>query len=163
MTSLIVTTSIVIEMTKQMRSLIQQPDCIAVIGEVGIGKTIAARYACHAINPVTGHFPPAIAISVSTNASPDALFQQFREILQEIHAIGDAQTVAQMLARNYVKLLVFDDADRLNKRSLNALFQLYSSFGFALMFVGPPYLETLLNKRRPDTLDKLRTVHSYRL
>jgi len=126
--------------TDQQRS---SPTMGVITGPAGIGKTIATQDYLDSVAPhAHTALPTAIKVKVMPRSTPRALAKTVLDGLLEkpkgnnIYEMADEAALA--IERNEVKLLVVDEADRLNEDSFEVLRHLYDKTGCPIVLVGLP-------------------------
>jgi DNA transposition AAA+ family ATPase len=127
------------------------PTMGVISGVAGVGKTIAAQYYLDSLPPhAQTALPTAIKVKVMPRSTPKALAQTILDSLLEkpegrnIYEIADKAAVA--IERNYIKLLVVDEADRLNEDSFDVLRHLFDKTGCRIVLVGLPNILSVIDK-----------------
>ncbi len=127
------------------------PTMGVISGVAGVGKTIATQYYLDSLPPhAQTAFPTAIKVKVMPRSTPRALAQTILEGLLEkpegrnIYEIADKAAVA--IERNYITLLVVDEADRLNEDSFDVLRHLFDKTGCRIVLVGLPNILSVIDK-----------------
>jgi DNA transposition AAA+ family ATPase len=127
------------------------PTMGVISGFAGVGKTIATQYYLDSLPPhAQTALPTAIKVKVMPRSTPKALAQTILESLLEkpegrnIYEIADKAAVA--IERNYITLLVVDEADRLNEDSFDVLRHLFDKTGCRIVLVGLPNILSVIDK-----------------
>jgi DNA transposition AAA+ family ATPase len=127
------------------------PTMGVISGVAGVGKTIAAQYYLDSLPPhAQTALQTAIKVKVMPRSTPKALAQTILDSLLEkpegrnIYEIADKAAVA--IERNYIKLLVVDEADRLNEDSFDVLRHLFDKTGCRIVLVGLPNILSVIDK-----------------
>lgn len=120
-------------------------------GFAGVGKTIATQYYLDSLPPhAQTALPTAIKVKVMPRSTPKALAQTILDSLLEkpegrnIYEIADKAAVA--IERNYITLLVVDEADRLNEDSFDVLRHLFDKTGCRIVLVGLPNILSVIDR-----------------
>lgn len=141
------------------------PTMGVIIGVAGVGKTIAAQLCCDEFtaNPYTA-LPLAIMVSVESRSTPRALaitileglgekLQRPRSNMYEIK-----KDVIKAIKRNALRLLIIDEADRLNEESFDVLRDIFDQTGCPIVLVGLPTIIDVIER-----YDKFRSRARLRL
>jgi DNA transposition AAA+ family ATPase len=127
------------------------PTMGVISGVAGVGKTIATQYYLDSLPPhAQTALPTAIKVKVMPRSTPKALAQTILESLLEkpegrnIYEIADKAAVA--IERNYITLLVVDEADRLNEDSFDVLRHLFDKTGCRIVLVGLPNILSVIDR-----------------
>lgn len=127
------------------------PTMGVISGFAGVGKTIATQYYLDSLPPhAQTALPTAIKVKVMPRSTPKALAQTILDSLLEkpegrnIYEIADKAAVA--LERNYITLLVVDEADRLNEDSFDVLRHLFDKTGCRIVLVGLPNILSVIDR-----------------
>lgn len=127
------------------------PTMGVISGVAGVGKTIATQYYLDSLPPhAQTALPTAIKVKVMPRSTPKALAQTILDSLLEkpegrnIYEIADNAAVA--IKRNYVTLVVVDEADRLNEDSFDVLRHLFDKTGCRIVLVGLPNILSVIDK-----------------
>lgn len=152
-------TTIILQLTTHINNLTEKPDLLIGVGLPGIGKTYAIQQICDS-SSIEQTFPPTLPITVPPQGGKIDLSKLIRQQLQERLSIRSVQSIGEMLTRNYVKVIVLDNAIQLNKGSLQLLFDLFQQFGISLAFIGLPSLEKRIHRYCPsDPISTIKTVN----
>ncbi len=124
-----------------------------ITGLAGVGKTIATQYYLDSLAPhAKTALPTAVKVKVMPRSSPRALAKNILESLQEqvrgsnIYEI--AEEAARAIERNYISLLVVDEADRLNEDSFEVLRHLFDKTGCRIVLVGLPNILSVIERHQ---------------
>lgn len=127
------------------------PTMGVITGLAGVGKTIATQeYIAHVAPNTQTTLPMAIKVTVRARSTPRALAKNVLDGLQEkakgsnIYEIGD--DAAEAMDRNDLKLLLVDEADRLNEDSFEVLRHLFDKTGCPIVLVGLPTILSVINR-----------------
>jgi DNA transposition AAA+ family ATPase len=117
------------------------PTMGVITAPAGTGKTIATQYYLDSLVPHSHTaLPIAIKLKVMPRSTPRALAKTVLDGLQEkpkgrnIYEMADE--AASAIERNDIKLIVVDEADRLNEDSFEVLRHLYDKTGCPIVLVG---------------------------
>jgi len=129
----------------------RSPTMGVITGLAGVGKTIASQYYLDNLAPhAQTALPTAIKIKVMPRSTPRALAKTILDCLLEksrgrnIYEMADE--VAAALERNYIQLLVVDEADRLNEDSFEVLRHLFDKTGCRIVLVGLPNILSVIER-----------------
>jgi DNA transposition AAA+ family ATPase len=123
-------------------------------GKSGFGKTVAGRY-------YSKFRLRAIWIGGRVNMGPKNLMQEIitasKIRTRQQSSVYDMQNSIVEYMRLRSALLIVDEADKLNIRSLDALRELYDACPMGLVLIGEPHLQTkmLTPDRNGLSLDRL--------
>jgi DNA transposition AAA+ family ATPase len=127
------------------------PTMGVITGLAGIGKTIATQDYLDSVTPHTHTaLPTAIKVKVMPRSTPRALAKTVLDGLLEkpkgnnIYEMADEAALA--IERNEVKLIVVDEADRLNEDSFDVLRHLYDKTGCPIVLVGLPNILRVIER-----------------
>jgi DNA transposition AAA+ family ATPase len=127
------------------------PTMGVITAPAGTGKTIATQYYLDSLVPHSHTaLPIAIKLKVMPRSTPRALAQTVLDGLQEkpkgrnIYEMADE--AAKAIERNDLKLLVVDEADRLNEDSFEVLRHLYDKTGCPIVLVGLPSILRVIER-----------------
>ncbi len=122
------------------------PTIGVVIAWAGEGKTIAAQYCQDVIEArFQGILPVTIKVKVPIRATSRSVLMKILKQLGERPKSGDngsllAEEVAIVMRRYDLRLIIFDEADRLNDDSFEAVRDLLDRTGCPILLVGLPSL-----------------------
>ncbi len=129
----------------------RKPTMAVITGLPGTGKTIAAQDYLDNLAPHTHTaLPIAIKIKVKPRSTPLALAKVIMDSLQEkyrgntIFEITDEAAAA--IERNDIKLIIVDEADRLNEDSFEVLRHLHDKTGCPILLVGLPSILRVIDR-----------------
>jgi DNA transposition AAA+ family ATPase len=121
----------------------RKPTMAVITGLPGMGKTIAVQDYLDNLAPhAHTALPMAIKIKVKPRSTPLALAKVIMDGLQEkyrgntIFEIADEVSAA--IERNDLKLIIVDEADRLNEDSFEVLRHIFDKTGCPIVLVGLP-------------------------
>jgi DNA transposition AAA+ family ATPase len=129
----------------------RSPTMGLITGLPGMGKTIAAQDYLNSLAP-NAHtaLPIAIKITVMPRSTPRALAKTIMDGLQEkprgnnIYEIADEAAAA--IVRNDRKLIIVDEADRLNEDSFEVLRHIFDKTGCPIVLVGLPSILRVVDR-----------------
>ena len=133
------------------------PTIGVVIAWAGEGKTIAAQYCQDVIEArFQGVLPVTIKVKVPIRATSRSVLLEVLKVLGERSKSGDnashlAEEVAVVIRRYDLRLIIFDEADRLNDDSFEAVRHLLDKTGCPILLVGLPNLVQVI--KRHDKFD----------
>lgn len=129
----------------------RKPKMGLITGLPGMGKTIAAQDYLDNLAPhAHTALPIAIKIKVKPRSTPLALAKVIMDGLQEkyrgntIFEIADEAAAA--IERNDLKLIIVDEADRLNEDSFEVLRHLFDKTGCPILLVGLPSIHRVIDR-----------------
>lgn len=123
-----------------------------VIGDSGIGKTRAIHYFRNIYLKQPRHtlLPACIDISIPVRPTPRLLISRILKTLEESPGRdGQKKTptgVIQALQRNRVKLVMIDQAESLNQKSIEMLLEIQAGSQCYLALVGGPSLKKITDR-----------------
>jgi DNA transposition AAA+ family ATPase len=127
------------------------PTMGVITGLAGIGKTIATQDYLDSVAPhAHTALPTAIKVKVMPRSTPRALAKTVLDGLLEkpkgnnIYEMADEAALA--IERNELKLIVVDEADRLNEDSFDVLRHLYDKTGCPIVLVGLPSILRVIER-----------------
>jgi DNA transposition AAA+ family ATPase len=131
----------------------RSPTMGVITGLAGVGKTIATQYYLDSLAPhAQTALPTAIKVKVMPRSTPRALAKTILDSLLEksrgsnIYEIADE--AAEAIERNYISLLVVDEADRLNEDSFEVLRHLFDKTGCRIVLVGLPNILSVIERHQ---------------
>ncbi len=131
----------------------RSPTMGVITGLAGVGKTIATQYYLDSLAPhAQTALPTAIKVKVMPRSTPRALAKSILDSLLEksrgsnIYEIADEAAAA--IERNYISLLVVDEADRLNEDSFEVLRHLFDKTGCRIVLVGLPNILSVIERHQ---------------
>ncbi len=122
-----------------------------ITGLPGMGKTIAAQDYLDNLAPhAHTALPIAIKIKVKPRSTPLALTKVIMDGLQEKYrgntVFEIADEAAAAIERNDLKLLIVDEANRLNEDSFEVLRHLFDKTGCPILLVGLPSIRRVIDR-----------------
>lgn len=127
------------------------PTMGVITGSAGIGKTIAtADYLDSLALHSQMALPLAIKVTVMPRSTPRALAKTILDGLSEkpkgnnIYEMADEAAAA--IERNDLRLIIVDEADRLNEDSFDVLRHLYDKTGCPIVLVGLPNILRVIER-----------------
>ncbi len=127
------------------------PTMGVITGLPGMGKTIAAQDYLDNLPPhAHTALPVGIKVKVMPRSTPLALAKKIMESLMEksrgknIYEIADEAAAA--IERNDLKLIIVDEADRLNEDSFEVLRHLFDKTGCPIVLVGLPSILRVVDR-----------------
>ena len=121
------------------------PSMGVITGGAGIGKSAAVRHFMAQMKPLahTG-LPAGLLIIIGPRSTPRALAKSIVEQLQERpkgrNAIELADEAVEAILANDLKLILFDECNRLNAETFDMLRHIYDRTGCPMVLVGLPTL-----------------------
>jgi DNA transposition AAA+ family ATPase len=129
----------------------RSPTMAVITGLPGMGKTIAAQDYLDNLEPhAHTALPIAIKVTVLPRSTPRALAKTIMDGLLEksrgnnIYEIADEAAAA--IERNDLKLIIVDEADRLNEDSFEVLRHLFDKTGCPILLVGLPSILRVVDR-----------------
>ena len=129
----------------------RSPTMGVITGLPGMGKTIAAQDYLDNLEPhAHTALPIAIKVTVLPRSTPRALAKTIMDGLLEksrgnnIYEIADEAAAA--IERNDLKLIIVDEADRLNEDSFEVLRHLFDKTGCPILLVGLPSILRVVDR-----------------
>ncbi len=129
----------------------RSPTMGVITGLPGMGKTIAAQDYLDSLAPhAHTALPIAIKVTVMPRSTPRALAKTIMDSLQEksrgnnIYEIADEAAAA--IVRNDLKLIIVDEADRLNEDSFEVLRHIFDKTGCPIVLVGLPSILRVVDR-----------------
>jgi DNA transposition AAA+ family ATPase len=129
----------------------KSPTMGVITGLPGIGKTIAAQDYLDSLPPhANTALPIGIKVKVMPRSTPRALAKTIMDSLLEksrgnnIYEIADEAAAA--IERNDLKLVIVDEADRLNEDSFEVLRHLFDKTGCPIVLVGLPSILRVVDR-----------------
>lgn len=139
-----------VELVLYVRSSTGYASMAVVMAPAGCGKTIAAYYLAALLNArsLTG-LPLAIVVKVENDYSPIALASNILDELRE-PTYGNrgyqlAERAGDAMLTNELRLLIVDEADRLNRATFELLRQLVDKTGCPIVLVGLPRIKQVIS------------------
>lgn len=124
-----------------------------ITGVAGLGKTIAAQLYCDELAPnAYTSLPPAIKVTVESRSTPRALAIAILEGLGEKirgnrgNVYDITKEVVKAIKRNALRLLIIDEADRLNEDSFDVLRDIFDRTGCPIVLVGLPSIIEVIER-----------------
>ncbi len=131
----------------------RSPTMGVITGLAGVGKTIATQYYLDSLAPhAQTALPTAVKVKVMPRSTPRALAKTILDSLLEksrgsnIYEMADEAAAA--IERNYINLLVVDEADRLNEDSFEVLRHLFDKTGCRIVLVGLPNIMSVIERHQ---------------
>lgn len=131
----------------------RSPTMGVITGLAGVGKTIATQYYLDSLAPhAQTALPTAVKVKVMPRSTPRALAKTILDSLLEksrgsnIYEMADEAAAA--IERNYINLLVVDEADRLNEDSFEVLRHLFDKTGCRIVLVGLPNILSIIERHQ---------------
>lgn len=130
-----------------------QPTMAAVTGTAGIGKTVAANEILEAKNRNQSHtgVSPVILVTLHPKPTPRAIASEIAKELSQKQPRWKtsneiASEVSELIVRNDLRLIMVDEADRLDETGFDLLRSVFDSTGCPIMLVGLPQLMRVISK-----------------
>lgn len=121
----------------------EYPTMGVVTGQAGLGKTISIQHYLNSEKPrVHTGLPASVRIKVKPRSTSKALAYDIVVGLRDhprgrnVYEVADEAAAA--MARNDLKLLIVDEADRLNEESFEVLRHIFDRTGCSIVVVGLP-------------------------
>ncbi len=129
----------------------RKPTMAIITGLPGMGKTIAVQDYLDNLAPhARTALPMAIKIKVKPRSTPLALAKVIMDGLQEKYrgntVFEIADEVSAAIERNDLKLIIVDEADRLNEDSFEVLRHIFDKTGCPIVLVGLPSILRVVDR-----------------
>lgn len=131
----------------------QHPTMAAVTGAAGIGKTVAATAIVASFNTTQTHtgLPPIAMITLQPRPTPRSIASEIARALQQREPSKKttyeiSRDVAEIIERNDVKLLMVDEADRLNEQGFDLLRSIFDTAHIPILMTGLPSLLRVISR-----------------
>jgi DNA transposition AAA+ family ATPase len=122
-----------------------------VTGVAGVGKTVAIQTYVDSQKPLlhTGLLP-VVKIKVKPGSTPKALATDIVTVLKDKprgrNTFEMADEAADAIIRNDLKLIIVDEADRLNEDSFEVLRHIFDKTGCPILIVGLPNILSVIDR-----------------
>lgn len=131
----------------------QYPTMAAVTGDAGIGKTFAATAIVASFNTTQTHtgLPPIAMITLQPRPTPRSIASEIARALQQREpgrktTYEISRDVATIIERNDIKLLMVDEADRLDEHGFDLLRSIFDTTNCPILLTGLPSLLKVIGR-----------------